>query len=208
MGAKLNQTRRKNKVGSGRGGAPAKRRRGTKNVTVKKGSEAEGEAKEGSAGPAAAPMAAPGSPDRCGICLEDLVKVSENKKTKCGHRFHRKCLDMYCVSRKKQGLPPLCPFCSKDIKKDCEAVQPGQNMSSPRIRDILFDGDFARFRPGYQEEEVNQDMKREILQELQYPRRFKYEKWNEIKTFTDACKAAMNCDEVRRMVLRKYGREP
>uniref|UniRef100_A0A6C0EMC5 RING-type domain-containing protein n=1 Tax=viral metagenome TaxID=1070528 RepID=A0A6C0EMC5_9ZZZZ len=202
MGAKLNQTRRKNKVGSGRGGAPAKQRRGTKSATVKKGSEAEaeGEAKEGSD--------APGSPDRCGICLEDLVKVSENKKTKCGHRFHRKCLDMYCVSRKKQGLPPLCPFCSKDIKKDCEAVQPGQNMSSPRIRDILFYGDFDRFRPGYQEEEVNRQMKEEIMRELQYPRRFKYEKWNEIKTFTDACKAAINCDEVRGMVLRKYGREP
>ena len=200
MGAKLNQTRRKNKVGSGRGGAPAKQRRGTKSATVKKGSE--GAVEEGSE------PVVPGSPDRCGICLEDLVKVSENKKTKCGHRFHRKCLDMYCVSRKKQGLPPLCPFCSKDIKKDCEAVQPGQNMSSPRIRDILFDGDFDRFRPGYQEDELIREMKREILQELQYSRRFKYEKWNEIKTFTDACKAAINCDEVRRMVLRKYGREP
>jgi hypothetical protein len=205
MGAKLNQTRRKNKVGSGRGGAPAKRRRGTKSTTVKKGSEAESaaaEAKEGSE------SAVPGSPDRCGICLEDLVKVSENKKTKCGHRFHRKCLDMYCVSRKKQGLPPLCPFCSKDIKKDCEAVQPGQNMSSPRIRDILFYGDFDRFRPGYQEEEVNRQMKQEIMRELQYPKRFKYEEWNKINTFTEACKAAINCDEVRGMVLRKYGREP
>ena len=200
MGAKLNRTRRKNKAAPGRGGAPAKRARGAKNVTVKKGSAEEGsEAKEGSV--------VPGSPDRCGICLEDLVKVSENKKTKCGHRFHRKCLDMYCVSRKKQGLPPLCPFCSKDIKKDCEAVQPGQNMSSPRIRDILFYGDFDRFRPGYQEEEeVNLKMKEEIMRELQYPRR--YVKWNEINTFTDACKAAINCDEVRGMVLRKYGREP
>lgn len=45
----------------------------------------------------------------CPICYEDVIDGNENKKLKCGHEFHNKCILEWC----KNNL--TCPMCRDDI---------------------------------------------------------------------------------------------
>ena len=145
--------------------------------------------------------------DKCGICLEDMVIMRTTKKTKCGHRFHKECLHQWCKSRKQQGVKTRCPMCNADIEKDCTSLSPGQPMSGRRISDILFSEDFETHKRGATGSEIEARRKRmkEFLEELQFPKRFKYEEWQKITSLRLACDAAINCEEVRNLMASKYG---
>jgi hypothetical protein len=145
--------------------------------------------------------------DKCGICLEDMVIMRTTKKTKCGHRFHKECLHQWCKSRKQQGVKTRCPMCNADIEKDCTSLVPGQPMPEHRIRDILFSEDFEAHKRGATGSESEERRKRmkEFLEELQFPKRFKYDEWNKITNLRLACDAAINCEEVRNLMASKYG---
>lgn len=43
----------------------------------------------------------------CSICLTDII--DDKQKTKCGHFFHKECLDQWCVSKR------TCPICRANI---------------------------------------------------------------------------------------------
>jgi hypothetical protein len=145
--------------------------------------------------------------DKCGICLEDMVNMRTTKKTKCGHRFHKECLHQWCKSRKQQGVKTRCPMCNADIEKDCTSLLPGQPMPEHRISDILFSEDFEAHKRGAtgSEAEARRKRMKEFLEELQFPKRFKYDEWNKITNLRLACDAAMNCEEVRNLMTSKYG---
>jgi len=151
--------------------------------------------------------------DKCGICLEDMVNMRITKKTKCGHRFHKECLHQWCKSRKQQGVKTRCPMCNADIEKDCTSLLPGQPMPEHRISDILFSEDFDFFKNAEEhgrrvtgsDLEARRKRMKEFLEELQFPKRFKYEEWNKITNFRQACDRAMNCEEVRNLMVSKYG---
>jgi hypothetical protein len=162
-----------------RGGGPKARK--SKNVTEKKSA--------GSASPL----------DRCGICLEDMDKPRLVKKTKCGHRFHRECLKMWCNSPKQPGLGTRCPFCNASIEKDCESVQTDQPMPDHRIRDLLFSEDFEEHSSGATGREIQErrTRKQAFLKKLRFPKKFGYEDWNKITNFKKACDAATNLEQVR-----------
>jgi len=163
-----------------RGGGPKARK--SKNVTEKKESS-------GSASP----------PDRCGICLEDMDKPRMVKKTKCGHRFHRECLKMWCNAPKQPGLDTRCPFCNASIETDCESVQTDQPMPDHRMRDLLFHEDFEAHSSGATGDEVAKRRTRmqAFLKKLRFPKKFGYEDWNKITNFRLACDAATNLEQVR-----------
>jgi Ring finger domain len=50
-------------------------------------------------------------PNVCPICHEDVIDENENKKLKCGHEFHDKCILEWC----KKNL--TCPMC-RDVIND------------------------------------------------------------------------------------------
>jgi hypothetical protein len=174
-----------------RGGGPKSRKsKSTKNVTAKKDSASR----------------SPGSPERCGICLEGMSDMKLTKNTKCGHRFHKECLGMWCDSRKKQGMDTLCPFCKKAIKTDCAALEPGQPIPEHRLRDLLSNEAWEALQTGFTGLEIADRRKRmkEFLEELRFPKKFKYDDWNKITHFRKACDEAINFEQVRDFIARKY----
>jgi len=202
--AKIKNTRRtkRNRKGDSK-------RRKSRNKTAKGGDEiTEPEPVE-----SVEPVESEPEADKCGICLEDMVIMRTTKKTKCGHRFHRDCLHQWCKSRKQQGVKTRCPMCNADIEKDCTSLAPGQPMPEHRISDILFSEDFGFFKNAEEQGmrvtgsdlEARRKRMKEFLEELQFPKRFKYEEWNKITNFRQACDKAMNCEEVRNLMVSKYG---
>ena len=157
--------------------------------------------------PSAVKNGTPDSPDRCGICLEAMDNTRLVKKTKCGHRFHKTCLHTWCDTRKQQGAETLCPFCNRNIEKDCLSVQPktaGQPMPEHRIRNILFDEDFVAHATGATGDEVAERRRRMkiFLEKLRFPNRFKYMEWNNITNFRQAVDASINLEKVREEMAR------
>jgi hypothetical protein len=168
-----------------RGGGPKSRKsKSTKSVTAKN---------EKSASPKS-----PGSPERCGICLEGMSNTKLTKKTKCGHRFHKECLLMWCDSQKQKGFATKCPFCNQSIEKDCAALEPGQPMPDHRIRDILFNEDFlaASGKMNGQRVAVLREKKQTILEKLRFPKNFKYDNWQKITNFDLAKRFSINREKV------------
>jgi hypothetical protein len=53
--------------------------------------------------------------------------------------------------------------------------------------------------------EARRKRMKEFLEELQFPKRFKYEEWKKITSFGLACDKAINCEEVRNLMASKYG---
>lgn len=49
----------------------------------------------------------------CSICFEN----SDNKfvTTKCGHNFHKKCLDAYLIHQNKSQQNTNCPLCRTNL---------------------------------------------------------------------------------------------
>ena len=47
--------------------------------------------------------------DTCSICLGDFELGDEIHKTTCSHKFHSKCLEVWCQQK------PKCPTCMTDI---------------------------------------------------------------------------------------------
>jgi hypothetical protein len=50
-----------------------------------------------------------GSEKECMVCLEMMQKGQEVRCLPCGHRFHRKCIDTWLLSKRK------CPLCNLNI---------------------------------------------------------------------------------------------
>jgi len=170
-----------------RGGGPKSRKsKSTKSVTAKN---------EKSASPKS-----PGSPERCGICLEGMSNTRLTKKTKCGHRFHKECLLMWCDSQKQKGFATKCPFCNQSIEKDCAALEPGQPMPDNRILDILRDEDFLALEGGMNGQRVAElrEKKRMVLERLRFPKGYKYDDWQKITNFDLAKRFSMNREKVGR----------
>lgn len=168
-----------------RGGGPKSRKsKSTKSVTAKN---------EKSASPKS-----PGSPERCGICLEGMSNTRLTKKTKCGHRFHKECLLMWCDSQKQKGFATECPFCKKSIEKDCAALEPGQPMPDHRIRDILFNEDFEALsgKMNGQRVVLLREKKQMVLERLRFPKKFKYDDWNKITNYELAKRFSINREKV------------
>lgn len=177
-----------------RGGGPKSRRATAKSASATAAATAEG----------VSPLAA--SPDVCGICLEGMPTASTTRKTACNHRFHRKCLNKWCHSRKMTDTEATCPMCKRPIPKDCIAVQPGQNMPDYLVRDILFADDFLSL-PGPVDQERRR-RKKEYLMELQFPKNFSTTEWKQITSFERARQLAMNDADVRQIIARRYGFDP
>jgi len=123
--------------------------------------------------------------DTCGICLNDMTNSKDTKKTKCGHRFHKECLLTYCKTREQQDLDTPCPFCRKNIEKDCESLRPGKQLPPNRIEDIL----------KYEDGDAERKMRMEkFLKKLRFPKNFN--EWHNITFFAAAYHAAINGKEV------------
>jgi len=170
-----------------RGGGPKSRKsKSNKSVTAKN---------EKSASPKS-----PGSPERCGICLEGMSNTKLTKKTKCGHRFHKECLLMWCDSQKQKGFATECPFCKKSIEKDCAALEPGQPMPDYRILDILRDEDLEALLANNDGQRVAElrERKRMILKRLRFPKNYKYDDWQKITNFDLAKRFSINREKVGR----------
>jgi hypothetical protein len=179
---KLSQSRKTQRC---RGGEPKSRKsKSTKSVTAKN---------EKSASPKS-----PGSPERCGICLEGMSNTRLTKKTKCGHRFHKECLLMWCDSQKQKGFDTKCPFCNQSIEKDCAALEPGQPMPDRRIRDILRDEDLEALLANNDGQRVAElrEKKQMVLERLRFPPHYKYDNWEKITNFDLAKRASMNLEKV------------
>lgn len=173
-----------------RGGGPKSRKsKSNKSVTAKN---------EKSASPKS-----PGSPERCGICLEGMSNTrptKKTKKTKCGHRFHKECLLMWCDSQKQKGFATKCPFCNQSIEKDCAALEPGQPMPDRRILDILRDEDLEALLANNDGQRVAElrEKKRMILKRLRFPKNYKYDDWQKITNFDLAKRFSINREKVGR----------
>ena len=188
--AKLTQSRKT--LRKRRGGGPKSRRATAKSVPT---ATAEG----------ASPVVA--STDVCAICLEGMPSASTTRKTVCNHRFHRKCLNEWCHSRKMTDTEATCPMCKRPIPKDCIAVQPGQNMPDYLLRDIILFEEAFLSLPGPVDQERRR-RKKEYLMELQFPKKFSTTEWKQLHSFARARQMAINDADVRQIIARRYGFEP
>ena len=50
----------------------------------------------------------------CPICLEKIEK-NERVETTCGHFFHKKCLQGWCIQKVKENKVCFCPACKTDL---------------------------------------------------------------------------------------------
>ena len=48
--------------------------------------------------------------DACSICMENIIDERLNVKTKCGHTFHKECIDRWVSFNNN-----ICPNCRKNI---------------------------------------------------------------------------------------------
>lgn len=65
----------------------------------------------------------------CPICLEIFGNLNKTRVLKCGHRFHHKCISIFCVGNreiyeKRYKRPKIniigngnCPMCRKPINE-------------------------------------------------------------------------------------------
>ena len=51
----------------------------------------------------------------CPICLEKIAK-KDRVETTCGHSFHKKCLQGWCIQKVKEDEDCFCPVCKTDLK--------------------------------------------------------------------------------------------
>jgi len=50
----------------------------------------------------------------CPICFEN-IKKQDRVETTCGHFFHKKCLQGWCIQKVKEDEVCFCPVCKKDL---------------------------------------------------------------------------------------------
>ena len=50
----------------------------------------------------------------CPICLEKIAK-KDRVETTCGHFFHKKCLQGWCIQKVKEDKDCFCPVCKTDL---------------------------------------------------------------------------------------------
>ena len=50
----------------------------------------------------------------CAICLEKIAK-KDRIETKCGHFFHKNCLQGWCIQKVKEEVNCFCPVCKTDL---------------------------------------------------------------------------------------------
>lgn len=50
----------------------------------------------------------------CSVCLSNLEKGDDTRKLGCGHRFHRRCADMWLVTGRKN----TCPMCATAVVQE------------------------------------------------------------------------------------------
>ena len=51
--------------------------------------------------------------ENCAICLEKIDK-KERTETNCGHFFHQKCINDWCLQKVKEKKSCQCPICKKN----------------------------------------------------------------------------------------------
>ena len=51
----------------------------------------------------------------CPICLEKIAK-KDRVNTICGHFFHKKCMQGWCIQKVKDKKNCFCPVCKTDLK--------------------------------------------------------------------------------------------
>ena len=57
--------------------------------------------------------------DLCPICLEKISKA-DRWETKCGHFFHKRCLDNWCYINAKKNIMCRCPLCKQKLEEMTE----------------------------------------------------------------------------------------
>ena len=50
----------------------------------------------------------------CPICFEN-IKKQDRVETTCGHFFHKKCLQGWCIQKVKEDKDCFCPVCKTDL---------------------------------------------------------------------------------------------
>ena len=142
--------------------------------------------------------AAAASPEKCPICMENLPKNAP--KTKCGHRFHKKCLMGWC---ERHPLEPTCPNCREPIPEDGQKMQPGKSMPPGRVDRIMNTEERAH---NLYNIDVGGDIlekKREMLKMLKFPMNFTTSDWTTINHFGEACHKSINYAEIRDLIIAR-----
>ena len=90
----------------------------------------------------------------CPICLEKIEK-NERVETTCGHFFHKKCLQGWCIQKVKENKVCFCPACKTDlILQTREAKNKNRNQNKINSNSVELEPRyyFEQFR---QEDEEN-----------------------------------------------------
>ena len=84
----------------------------------------------------------------CSICLERIPK-KQRAQTVCGHFFHRKCINEWCMQKAREGEDCVCPKCreylhdmtdlaqkklEKENEKENERMEQEHRENQERIR--------------------------------------------------------------------------
>ena len=75
--------------------------------------------------------------EMCPICFldnEDFIT------TECNHKFHKKCLELWSLTRKQEFLIITCPLCRKEINKETSQVEDFDNSRSYLFNLLSFIG--------------------------------------------------------------------
>lgn len=54
--------------------------------------------------------------DKCVICLEDYKQGTYKRVLRCGHTFHKKCIDKWFIKLNEYDKELSCPICRFRIK--------------------------------------------------------------------------------------------
>ena len=76
--------------------------------------------------------------DVCPICLEKIDK-KDRTETTCGHFFHRKCINKWCIEKVKKNNECNCPICKKNIPNIKKRAQKILEKRDAKHKKILAD---------------------------------------------------------------------
>ena len=75
--------------------------------------------------------------DECVICFE----TESNTVTRCGHVYHRVCIEKFLKAQEQGGNPTSCPLCRQPVLKSqlMEAVDPSDDSAATNGKDLPLD---------------------------------------------------------------------
>ena len=68
----------------------------------------------------------------CPICLERIPKKLR-AQTVCGHYFHRKCINEWCLQKARENKDCICPVCRENLKDMTNLAQKKLKKSNTQV---------------------------------------------------------------------------